>query len=253
MRERISPEQQSVFRRGLVKLLGINVVSFAFSVINETLIGHSALGFGQASMELTDAGMVGGLEASHRADVRGEHEKASKRRKWLYGLHIGTATLGAVEAMRLIEERAEPSISNIALSGLVGVLNARYIHHALKHQRREAHVKTPDIKMAYEDPIEVIQDELHNIPDAATIYELNQNGTIAIAKTNAVEAGGGVFGALASLGWEQGGAAAAIASSAGVIAIMSGQIIRERHMMHRLNGNGQTMPSSLNESSGLAG
>jgi hypothetical protein len=102
--------------------------------------------------------------------------------------------------------------------------------------------------MAYDDPIEVIQDELNNIPDAATIHKLNGDGTIAIAKTNAFEAGGGVLGALASFGWEQGGAVAAIASSAGVIAVMGGQIIREGHMMQRLNGN-QPTPETENQRS----
>ena len=231
----VSQEQQSLFRRGMVKLLGINALSFGFSVLNEVVIGHSALGFGQTTMEMTDTLMAGGLEKSHRDDVKGRHERASRWRKGMYYFHIATAGVGGVEAMRLINEQAEVKPANIAISGIVGVLNARYIHHELKHRRHVAHTQTPDMDTAFDDPIEVLQDELYGLPDAATLHKLNHDGTIAIAKTNAVEAAGGVLGSLAQLGFEQGGAVAAVASSAGVIAIMGSQIVKERHTLSGFN------------------
>ncbi len=228
--EIVSKEQQKIFRKAVTHLLGVNAVSFALSMVNEVVIGHSALGFTQATMELTDTAMAGGLEVSHRNDVKGNHRSASTQRKALYGLHIGTASIGIVEGVRLMNEGSTPTIGNIIVSGIVGALNTHYLYHKRKHLLHTAHTKTPDIKMAYEDPIEVTQDEIRKKPNAETIHQLNENGTTAIAHTNLAEAAGGLIGSAAQFGWEQGSATAAIGSSVAVIGIM----VRQIHKEHRV-------------------
>lgn len=237
MGETISAEKQSRFDKAFKKLLRNNAFSFVLSVANEAVIGHSALGFGQASMELTDAGMAVGLKPAERAERRGQHNKASKIRKHLYALHIAVAGIGTAEAARLMREGTEPNLGNIAVSGIVGLINGHYIYHELKHKRGEAHKSVPDMKMAHEDPIEVVQDERMGFPDTQTLYDLNHDGTIAIAKTNVVEATGGLTGAVAQFGWERGGAVAMIASSIGVAAIMARQIAIEHNTMNGFRGD----------------
>jgi hypothetical protein len=63
---------------------------------------------------------------------------------------------------------------------------------------------------------------------------MNDNGTTAIAKTNVIEAAGGIIGVMSQFYYEQGSAVAAIASSAGVIGVMGAQIVRERSLMQKL-------------------
>jgi len=228
----ISLEQQSYFRSAMGKLLGINAVSFGLSVFNEAVIGHSAIGFNQAAMEATDTFMVAGLETSHRADLQGMHLVASRRRKMLYGLHIGTAGLGAFEAVRLFNQQSAPSTGNLVISGVVGALNLGYLRHKRKHREGVAHTKTPDFKMAFEDPIEVVQDEVNKYPDAATMHALNEDGTTAIAHTNLVEAAGGILGAASGAISEQSPGVVAVASSVGVICVMANQISKERRIIN---------------------
>lgn len=230
----VSKEQQSLFKHAVKRLLGINAVSFALSTFNEIVIGHSALGFTQATMELTDTALAGGLAFSHRNDVRGNHHRATRQRKALYGLHITTASIGIAEGVRLMHEGSEPSIGNMVVSGIVGALNTHYLYHKRKHRKHTAHTQPPDIEMAFEDPIEVVQDEIHKYPDADTIHQLNEDGTTAIAQTNLAEATGGLVGSVAQFGWEQGSATAAIASSVAVIGIMSKQILKEQRVVSRL-------------------
>lgn len=225
----VSEEQQSIFRHAVKRLLGVNAISFALSTFNEVVIGHSALGFTQATMELTDTALAGGLAFSHRNDVRGRHRRATRQRKALYGVHIATASLGIAEGVRLMHEGSEPSLGNMVVSGIVGALNLHYLHHKRKHRHHVAHTEKPNIEMAFEDPIEVVQDEIHKYPDADTIHQLNEDGTTAIAQTNLAEAAGGLIGSVAQLGWEQGSATAAIASSVAVVGIMARQIIREHN------------------------
>lgn len=228
----VSKEQQTHFKKAMKKLVGINVVSFAFSAFNEVVIGHSALGFTQGTMELTDTAMAAGLGISHRSDVKGNHVRASRQRKALYSLHIGTAALGIAEGVRLMSKNAEPSMGNLAVSGVVGVLNAHYIRHKRKHMNKTAHTTEPNLAMAYQDPIEVVQDEINKIPSAEVIHRLNENGTTAIAVTNIAEAAGGVVGASMQFAWERGAAVAAITSSVAVIGIMANQIRIERTVLN---------------------
>jgi hypothetical protein len=226
----VSAEKRLSFRSGLRKLLGINAVSFALSAFNETVVGHSALGFSQAGMELVDTSLAAGLNASEKQDAKGNIKKATKIRQGLYGLHIGVAGVGIAEAARLMSEGAEPSIHNIAISGIVGALNGNYLYHRVRHARNEAHTQTPNYDTAMNDPIEVIQDDIKGLPDIETVHKMNDNGTTAIAWTNVIESAGGIFGASLQMGYEQAGATAAIVSGAGVIAVMGKQIYHEQKL-----------------------
>lgn len=225
-------EQQRRFRDSLKHLLGINAASAALSIGNDAL-DHSALSFTQGLMEVTDAAMAVGLARSHQLDVAGKHRQASRWRQALYTAHIGAAGIGIAEGARLMHEGDQPTLTNIAVAGLVAVINAHYIRHSIKHLRGEAHRQVPDYEMAGQDPIEVVQDAQRKWPSAEMIHELNQKGTTAIAVTNLVEASGGVLGTAAQFWWSQGSAAGAIASSAGVIGVMANQIRVERSMMKR--------------------
>lgn len=229
--EIVSEKNRTGFRRAFAKLLGVNAVSAGLSLANEALMGHSALGFTQLTMEGTDSGLVAGLGVSHKLDKQGKHLVASRWRQALYGIHIGVAGVGIAEGMRLMHEDARPTWGNIAISGLVGVINAHYIRHTRKHIHGEAHQDEPDIIMAEEDPIEVIQDVEAGMPNADKVHKLNIDGTTAIAMTNLAEAGGGVVGPVLQFGWNQGSATAAIGSSLAVAGIMARQIIIERRAL----------------------
>jgi hypothetical protein len=86
-----------------------------------------------------------------------------------------------------------------------------------------------------EDPLEVVQDNIYDLPSAEEVHRMNNNGTTAIAWTNVSESAGGLFGSVAQMAFGQGGAVAAIASSAAVVGIMGQQIWRERALMNRLH------------------
>lgn len=229
--EVVSSEQQSKFKKALLKLLGVNAVSTTLGIFNEVVVGHSALGFTQVTMEATDTGMAAGLGISHKQDKAGNHHRASRIRQSLYGLHFVVAGVGIAEGARLMSQGETPSPGNIAISGLVGVINTHIIRHNLKHRRQKAHVLKPSVVTAQDDPIEVVQDVIHERPDAETAHQLNIDGTTAIATTNLIEAGGGVAGPLIQMGWEQGSATAAIVSSAAVMVVMGRQVIIERRTL----------------------
>ncbi len=234
--ESVSPEQQRSFRSSLKHLLGINAVSATLSIGND-MLDHSALSFTQGMMEVTDAAMAVGLARSHQLDVQDRHRAASRWRQCLYGTHIGAAGVGVAESARLMHEGHQPTLTNIAVAGLVAVINAHYIRHSLKHRRGQAHRQVPDYAMAEEDPIEVVQDVHSKWPSAAVIHELNQKGTTAIAVTNLVEASGGIAGTALQFGWSQGSAWGALVSSLGVIGVMGNQIRIERAMMRTVRSS----------------
>jgi hypothetical protein len=226
----IPEQQQKSFSESLKRLLGINAIGFGLSATNE-LIAHSALGFTQMTMEAVDSFMAVGLEFSHRNDVAGRHRRASLQRQGLYGVHIIVAGVGIAESFRLLDEGSEPTPANIAISGIVAVLNMHYLRHRRKHHKQIAHKTSPTYLTAFEDPLEVVQDELHNTPSPEVMHKLNEDGTTAIAKTNIVESIGGLAGAASYFVIEQGPSVAAIASSAGVIGIMAMQIVRDRDVL----------------------
>lgn len=226
----ISNERRQFTQRAINKLLGINIVSFTLSVFNEAVIGHSALGFAQASMELTDTVLAKGLTYSEKNDAQGKHLRASRQRQALYSTHVVTASIGIVEGIRLIGENSEPKVGNMVVAGIVGAVNTHFIYHKRKHLNKTAHVTMPTHETAFSDPIEVVQDELMDLPSPEAVHAMNENGTTAIALTNLVESGGGLLGPLMQYFSSQGSAAAAIASSAGVIGIMGRQIYRERNL-----------------------
>lgn len=244
----VSQEQRKFTKKAINNLLGVNAVSAALSIVNEVVLGHSALGFNQFAMEVTDTGLAAGLKASEKNDAFRKHKRASRQRIGLYGLHIATASIGIAEGVRLVSLDAKPSVANMAVAGVVGVLNVGYIRHKNKHHKKEAHTTIPDTDMAFEDPIEVIQDEIYDYPSAEIIHQLNDNGTTAIAHTNIAEAAGGVLGAGSQFFWEQGSAAGAILSSVAVIGIMAHQIWRERSVMsERISQSPPLQPVCLNE------
>ena len=226
--ELVSEDSRMGFRDAAGALLGMNVVSAGLSLVNETVIGHSALGFNQLLMEAVDTGMAVGLLESARRDRNGDFESASKFREKLYGLHILIAAVGIGESARLIREGETPSISNIAVSSLVAMMNLGYLRHFRRHRQGVAHTEAPTVMDAFDDPIEVVQDSMHDLPTAEIAYEMNRNGTTAIAQTNLAESGGGLFGAIGQFLAPFGSAAAAIGSNVAVIGLMGRQMWRER-------------------------
>lgn len=226
----IEPSLRREFGAAIGALLGMNAGSMALSIVNETVIGHSALGFNQLLMETVDTGMAVGLLESARRDRAGNHEGASKFRQKLYGLHILVAAVGIGESARLIREGSTPSVANIAVSSVVALMNMGYLRHFSSHQRGTAHTAEPTAMTAYEDPIEVVQDAAHDWPNPEAAYRMNKNGTTAIAQTNLAESGGGVIGSIGEFFAPFSSAISAIASNVAVIGLMGRQIWRERAM-----------------------
>jgi len=179
-------------------------------------------------MEGVDSAMAVGLGVSHKYDVAGNHVVASRIRQGLYSSHIAIAGIGIAESARLMHEGSQPTFANFAISGLVAVLNLRYLHHRSKHHNQVAHTKTPSIETAYDDPLEVVQPDTTKKLTAAEKHRLNEDGITAIAKTNIVESVGGIVGAGSFFIYNQGPATAAIVSSLGVVYIMLRQIVHDR-------------------------
>lgn len=235
VKNQVALENRSRFNRSLAWLLGNNLASATLSIFNEVYIGHSALGFNQALMELGDTGLAAGLKASESYDAKGEHKTAKKIRAGLYSAHIGLAAIGTAESVRLISQDARPSLGNLVVSLVVGALNSHYIYHARQHRKGLAHTQTPDMQMAFDNPVELVQDVARQYPDTATVHQLNEDGATAIAQTNLIEASGGVVGPILYPLISQAPGISSIASNAGVSYVMARQMLRDKQVLGAAN------------------
>lgn len=171
-------------------------VTAVVSVANDAVIQHNAVSFSQAGMESVD--LLLPLAFGRAAAAEAEHNRG-KARRWRSVAnvsHMAIASVGAIEAARLMSEPYHFSASNVAISGLVGAWNLRIIR--------------------------VMNSEGQEVGN-----ERNHENLATCVASNVVEAVPAFAGPVMQLAWEHGNAGSVIAAGLTVVAMNGWQLLKD--------------------------